>query len=227
MNVMKSVTTALFMLTALLLAPPVQAQFAGDIFFSTPSVAIAEGGTGTLEVQAFTGASTFGASQFRLSYDPARVEIVAVEAGAATAVQEGFTVQQSPGEVAIIALNSESLSQPIGTVSLARLQVRPLVGAGSVININTAVDQVLRQDSSAFTGSDGFGVEVVVTAAGGNTPLAAPQTTQVVAAGSALHERALAVRPAGSHVTLMVLDENNQATAVNVQTFDATASEVD
>ena len=102
------------------LAAPAQAQFAGDLFFADPSVAIPADGEGTPEVQVFAGAETFGAAQFELLFDPARLEIAAVRPGDAPELQEVFSVRREDGRVAIIVANSGSLDVPFGTASLPR-----------------------------------------------------------------------------------------------------------
>ena len=62
MKALKKVIGPLFAVVALMGTHVVQAQFPGAAFFREPSVAIPEGGQGTLELQAFGGSATFGAT---------------------------------------------------------------------------------------------------------------------------------------------------------------------
>lgn len=201
-----------------------QAQFAGDVFFASPSVAITEGGQRQIELQAFMGDSTFGAVQLDLFYDPTKLSIVSVKPGSATELQDGFTSRQSEGKLSIIVLNGGSKDKPFGTVSLALIEVAPLTAAGTIINVGSKVDTILRQNSSAFFSPKGFGIEIVVT-----NPLVAPLTTLSTVSTTNtssvkqdvdddIHQRALALRPAGSAVTIMVLDKSNNAIATQVRT---------
>ncbi|MGB0514203.1 MAG: cohesin domain-containing protein [Wenzhouxiangellaceae bacterium] len=219
MNAFHKIASILGVTLALGLAAPVQAQFAGDLFFAEPSVAIPADGQGTLEVQVFAGAETFGAAQFELLFDPTRLEVVSVRPGDAPELQEVFSVRRENGRVAIIVANSGSLDVPFGTASLARVDVRPLAPAGSVIPIQTRVQGVLRQDTIPFASPGGLGGEVVVSAAGA-TPLGTASTRQADVStvtaepGSALHDRVTRLRPDGATVTLMTLDNAGQPQAL-------------
>lgn len=210
----------LLIMLCLFAAPAVHAQFPGDVFFKVPSIAINEGGEGILEIQVFAGDDVFGAAQFSLVYAPDQLEVLVAEPGSSAAVRNGFTITESEGRVSIIALNSASLTQPIGTVSVARLEVRPLVAAGSRIAIGTIVNQVLRQDSSAFPTPNGFGGEIVVT--NPNAMIADTASVQqgeiTPLPGDPLYQRAVAVRPAGATVTLMMLDARNGASTARIRT---------
>ena len=223
MKAFQKLASVLGVILTLGLTAPVQAQFAGDLFFADPSVAIPADGEGTLEVQVFAGAETFGAAQFELLYDPARLEVVSVRPGDAPELREVFSVRRDDGRVAIIVANSGSLDVPFGTASLARIDVRPLAPAGSVIPIQTRVQGVLRQDTIPFSSPAGLGGEVVVSAAGA-APLGTASARQddapsvVAEPGSALHERVTRLRRDGATVTLVTLDDADQPQALRVAT---------
>ena len=151
------------------------AQFPGDLFFLDPSVAVVEGGTAELEVVVFAGANVLGASLFDVTFDPAEVEVT-LEPGNAALLEKGFVSRVSPGTASIVNLNSESLTDPIGTVSLARVLVRPLGPAGSVVNLSISVRSLLRQDTTPFPSARGFSGQVVVVSAAGG-PATGPSAT--------------------------------------------------
>jgi len=180
----------------------------------------------------FAGAETFGAAQFELLFDPARLEVVSVRPGDAPELQEVFSVRRDDGRVAIIVANSGSLDVPFGTASLARIDVRPLVPAGSVIPIQTRVQGVLRQDTIPFVSPGGLGGEVVVSAAGaapaGTASARQDDAPTVIAEpGSVLHERVTRLRHDGATVKLMTLDEADQPQALRVATRAPGGSEAE
>ena len=228
MQLLKKVFGLLFAVMVLLDTHLVQAQFPGDAFFSQPSIVIPEGGQGTLQLQAFVGSDTFGAIHVTLLYDPSQLEIVSVQPGTSSVVQNGFTftrVDAGISRINIIALNSQSLTRPIGTVSLALLEVRPLAAAGSVINIRNVLRQTLRQDSSAFFVPRGFAAEIVVTDPGTTVARSArivkasrPVTVVTETSDADLYSRATALRPVGSTLDLMILDSNNRASPRRLRT---------
>lgn len=163
----RAIRTILVLAAALLLAPAAsQAQFPGDLFFAEPSVAVPEGGVATFEVLLFSGAHVVGATHFEVIVDPTQAEVVGVEAGATAQLASGHAAVISPGRAAVVDLNGESLTQPIGTSSLAHIQVRPLVGAGSRIPLSIQVRSLLRQDLLPLPGGRGFGGELLVVSAG-------------------------------------------------------------
>lgn len=219
MHEFKYMFCGLFVVCALLFTPSVKAQFAGDLFFADPSVAIPEGEQGTLEVQVFSGSDTFGAAQFDLVFDPERIEVVSVRPGNVPELHDGLTFVQSEGRVSIIVVNSGSLDVPFGTSSLAEIEVRPLTAAGSVISVGNQVEEVLRQDSTPYAFSAGLGAEVVVTDAAAHAVSVQSESSEPVEVepGSDLHNRILAMRRPGSVVTLIELDEDHRAHALRVK----------
>lgn len=217
--------SGLFVALAMLGWQSASAQFAGDVFFIEPSVAIPAGEQKRVEVAAFAGAATFGAAQFDLLFNPAELEIIAVHPGDSPELQEGFSYRHDNGKVSIIAVNGASHTSPIGTVSLGFIEVRPLAPAGSIVRIRANVQAMLQQDSTAFAASNGFGLDIAVTSpeAGNLTNRQANATAQPGVTGDIV-QRALELRPKGSTVTMMVLNENNYAIPVTVSTAEPGAA---
>jgi hypothetical protein len=188
-------------------APAAHAQYAGDMFFATPSVAVAEGGTATMEADLFSGSVPLGAAQFDLLYDPSQVEVVSVDAGGTQELENGVaSAPVSPGRTGIVALNGASLDHPFGTESLARVTFRPLVPAGSYILLQLAPRSLLRTDSTPFPAGRGFYGELVVVSAGPATAQSqAPLTGDQV--DSDHQSRALRLRRPGNLVSLIDLEQ--------------------
>lgn len=196
-----------------------QAQFPGDVFFQNPSIAIQEGGTGQIEVVTFAGTDVLGAAQFDIVFDPSALEVVGVTPGSAEELERTMVSKVSNGKVSVIILNDRSLTKPFGTVSLVRIDVRPLLPAGSRINLVTDVKEILMQDSTTFGSFFGFGGEVVVTSAISTITQTASQSSagsSVPVAEGELMDRAALLRRPGSVVSLMVLDQENIASEQRV-----------
>jgi hypothetical protein len=190
------------------------AQFAGDAFFATPSAAIPSGSVGKLSLNFFSAASPFGVAHVTVSYDPAKLELVDVTLpgnAAATLKQE---VSREPGLVKMIVVNPSSLTQPIGTVVLAELSVRPLGAVGSVIPIVATQVGARTAAVTSYPSHGGANAEVVVTAP--VTSVAGPQVAPLSARASepiridtpdaALLAHARRLAPAGGWVELAVVD---------------------
>lgn len=148
-----------------------RAQFRGDVFFAKPSVSVTAGGVALMEVQMFSGADVVGATHIDIVFDPARAEVVAVEPGTTPELADGLASAASLGRVGVVTLNGKSLLQPLGTVSLAKLRVKPLVAAGNKVTLNIQVHSLLRQDNTAFPNSQGFSGEILVVSAATSSPL--------------------------------------------------------
>ncbi|MEM8994549.1 MAG: hypothetical protein AAGF23_07130 [Acidobacteriota bacterium] len=155
-----SAVVALFAFATLAAAPGARAQFLGDVFFANPSVAVAPGQTAELEVVLFAGAEPVGATHIEVEFDAARARVVAVEPGQAE-MERAFSSDVIPGRLSFVALNTVSLEQPIGTVLLARLQIRPNGGTGSRVPLAITVRDILGQDLATIPGR-GFAGEIVV-----------------------------------------------------------------
>jgi len=151
----------------LLLLAPVssRAQFRGDVFFAQPSVSVPAGGAVVMEVQMFSGADVVGATQINIVFDSAKVQVVAVEPGTTSEFANGLASAVSPGQAGIVTLNGKSLVQPFGTVSLAKIRVKPLVAAGNKVTLNIQVRSLLHQDNTPFPSSQGFSGEILVVSA--------------------------------------------------------------
>lgn len=220
MKLMKRRFTGILLLVVLTGWQPAQAQFAGDVFFVEPSIAIAEGGEGQLEVAVFTGAAPFGAAQFDLIYKPQELVVTSVRPSSVPEIKDSFTFSEKEGVLSIVAINGGSKTKPIGTVPVAVIGVAPLTPAGSVIHLSSQVDMVLRQDSSEFSSPAGFGMDIVVT----NQAMASTNSFSLQAdappavPGDDLYQRAKALRPEGSKVRLMVLDGDSNASPTIVET---------
>jgi hypothetical protein len=137
-------------------------QFPGDVFFAQPSVAAAEGGTATLDVVTFAGTTVYGGVHFELQFDPERMEIEKVEAGA-SAYFDFLVSRSQAGRVNVIVINSRSLTSPIGTSSLARLTVRPKGDAGEVVPLALGVKGIVDSASAPVAKPQGYGAEIVIT----------------------------------------------------------------
>ncbi len=182
-------------------APAVRAQFPGDMFFSDPSVTIVAGETGDLEVVAFSGSDAFGAAHFDLVYDPAELEIVTSAAGDSGELGAVAT-RDSAGMISVVAMNNGSATQPIGTVSLRNLTVRPLLPAGSNITVQIVAHSALKQNNGSFGSVQGFSATITVV----NPPTAGPGDSAdlppLLAAGDWEQQQALSMRRPGHRVLL-------------------------
>lgn len=164
---MNKIRNAFLAAVALIALPAIaHAQFQGDVFFAQPSVSAPEGSTATLEVLLFSGADVVGATHVDVTFDPAQADVVAVQPGTTEQLANGVVSIVSSGRVSIVDLNGASLTQPFGTVSLAKIQVRPRVAAGSTVTLNLQVDSLLRQDTAPFPAAQGFSGEILVVSAG-------------------------------------------------------------
>lgn len=204
-------------LLASVVASAACAQFAGDVYFAQPSVAIPEGGAADMEVMTFSGSEPVGAVHVELLYDSAELEIVEVEAGSATEFQDGFVYDAvEPGRTAFVGLNSASLTDPFGTVSLARIEVRPIAAAGSRVPLTLSVRQFLGTDSQALP-AQGFDGEVVVTSplSGATSAAVAASPLRATAAlrpptEPSLDRRASSMARPGQTVEIMRLEQSPQ-----------------
>jgi hypothetical protein len=211
---MNKVRSAFLAAVALLAMPAIaRAQFQGDVFFAAPSVSAPEGGIAMLEVLLFSGADVVGATQVDVIFDPAQAEIVAVQPGATDELANGIASAGTRGRLSIVDLNGSSLTQPFGTVSLAKLQVRPKVSAGSTVTLNLQVRSLLRPDTTPFASAQGFSGEILVVSAGSKeAPLASPALRSNPDPGSA--RRALAFRRPGLAVELLDFVQGDRISAV-------------
>jgi hypothetical protein len=189
----------------LLMPVAARAQFQGDVFFASPSVSVPAGGVAVLEVQLFSGADVVGATHIDILFDSTRAEVVAVEPGTTSELADGLASAISPGRAGIVTLNGKSLLQPLGTVSLAKVRVKPLVAAGNRVTLSIQVRSLLRQNNTAFTASKGFSAEILVTSAATSSSLKADSgvSSASVQAEEDASERARAFRRLGLAVELL------------------------
>jgi len=140
------------------------------VFFSEPSVAVAVDGVADLEIVLFAGDAPAGAISVQITFDPGDLAIDAISPGGSEELSNVFGEVRSAGRAAFVTANDESLDRPIGTVSLAHLQVRPLASVGSIVPLQLEVRSLLSQDGTVIQGM-GFSGEIVVTSTAGFSDL--------------------------------------------------------
>lgn len=144
---------------------PARAQFPGDVLFTEPQVVVEEGATAELEVVVFTGAQPFGAATLAFDFDPAALAVESVRTGNASELAERFAYgarSDEPTTLRFGTVNNRSLARPFGTVSLARIRVRPLVGAGKSTEVALRVLALHETSGVAFAQPRGFGARISV-----------------------------------------------------------------
>lgn len=184
------------------------AQFAGDVFFENESVSVEQNGTVDLSLSVFSGATVFGAAHIEVTYDPTKLEVVSVLPGTNSETKDDFNYKIGVGKIGIVALNSKSSVQPIGTVNVAKIKVRSIAPVGAYSYLNTSAKSVLRHDSSSFTGAKGYSAEVLTTPGYQQLNQSMRLANSLIPAeqsGGNLEERAIQLRPKGSLVKLKVL----------------------
>jgi hypothetical protein len=163
---MRSGRTAIVLgglLSGLLWPDSAAAQFPGDVFFESPSLAAAQGGTATFHVQAFMGTAIYGAAHMDIVYDPSHLTLVSVDVGESPEIGVVTSVVSS-GKVSIVSLNDGSLTAPIGTASLAKVVLRATGSAGTIAPIQIQVRSML-DHASVQTASRGFAGELFIAPA--------------------------------------------------------------
>lgn len=193
-----------------------RAQFAGDLFFVTPSIAVPQGGTGALELALFSGDRVFGATRAQVRFDPAKLQLLSVEPATNASLKTTIRWKVSGGLIELLALNAESLSAPIGSVKLARLQFRVLGGVGERTALTTSVSGAIDAQRATLRTGTGLGGEITVSATAERATPMAHQDAALIA--SDLERRALAVRPPGHAVTLQIVDAAGRTRQAMVQT---------
>jgi hypothetical protein len=202
------------------------AQFVGDVFFVTPAVTIGQGSTGAMELAMFAGDAPFGAARAEVKYDASALEIVSV-----TPLENGgFTPslewKNSRGILKLVAVNGSSLSQPIGTIRLAKIEFRALASFGNRVQITTSINGALKTNRDPIRTGTGFNGEVTII-----NPIQTKSVQQSLAREgsaasitSAMYERALAMRPAGHSVVLHVIEANGNVLETVVRTVSPSAT---
>ena len=199
-------------LAALWFPVPAAAQFAGDSFFATPSVAVVAGGTGVLDLSFFSAAEPFGAAQMTLTFEPEDLEIVEVTLPPNPEAELRQEYLLDRGELRLIVVNTSSADEPVGTIELARVTVRPLAAAGTVIPVVAVQNGALTAGVQAYPSRNASNAEIVVTAQQTSTP-----GTYLRATRQELAKRAAALVPPGGQVELMAHELDNTARPVPVQ----------
>jgi len=205
---MKKYRYILLTLFLLLMPLSARAQFRGDVFFANPSVSVPAGGVAVLEVQVFSGSDVVGATHIDIIFDPTRAEIVAVEPGTTSELVDGVASANLPGRLGIVTLNGKSLLKPFGTVSLAKVRVKPLVAAGERVNLSIQVRSLLRQNNTVFPSSQGFAGEILVVSASNSPNQISAGSASSARDGDDAAGRARAFRRPGLAVNLLEFEIN-------------------
>ena len=124
---------------------------------------VEQGGTGVLELSFAARERSFGAALITLSFDPAALEVVDVTASDGSAGNLLMEHVLLPGEVRVIAVNTSSLDGPVGTVKLAKVTVRPLADAGTVIGVYATQNGAFDTELVAYRDGLSGHANVVVT----------------------------------------------------------------
>lgn len=138
------------------------AQFAGDVFFAEPSVAAASGASVTLEIQVFTGATVAAGFHFDVEYNPDELTIEKIEPGSADEFQNVLSSFRSTGKLTIVTLNDQSLTEPFGTVSIAKVTVKVKAAAGATVLLDIKAKAFVNENSETMT-TNGFSASIAVT----------------------------------------------------------------
>ena len=146
----------------ILLAPFANAQFQGDVFFDKPSVSAHQGETAIMSISGFSGAIPVGAVHLEISFDPRQLEAIDVIAGDNNEFANNLVKKIDNGVASIITANDSSLTDPFGTVNLAKIQFRVVGSPNSILPVSISVKSLLDTSSQELSRSRGFGGEIVV-----------------------------------------------------------------
>jgi hypothetical protein len=223
-----AIMVVVILLGLAVLAHTVSAQFAGDLFFQEPSIAVAQNHTGRLTLQAFAGSDPLGAVHVELTYDSHALDIVDVIPGADFQAAGSTVSKVAPGQVVVVLANMVALDRPIGTIDLITIEARAMAPPGTIIPIEVARRGYLHTDGSANTTGQPFGAEIVVgtpTPHGSRARLRASEIDTQEGTAPApvgdVYDRAARLRPPGATVTLYTFDRG-QIRAQQVQTAPRT-----
>ena len=150
--------------SALALSAEAGAQFPGDVYFVKPSVSVKAGETARLDLQTFLGTASFGASQIDIEFTAGELDVVSVVPVAGYA--DIYETVLAPGKISMVGLNGHSLTEPIGTVDLAVLNLEPKVAAGARVTLTIKVRKLLTAASAPISPVRGFSGTIVVTSPG-------------------------------------------------------------
>lgn len=161
-----SKTAALALIALVLSLTEARAQFVGDLFYEDSSVAVAAGETATLDLNFFSGATAFGAAEVELSWNPSELELldVSLPANVAATLTQVTETDAAAGTLKLAVINLSNINDPIGTVIMARLTVKPLVGTG-LVTLTASQAAALTTARTAYARNGGAVAELVVQAA--------------------------------------------------------------
>ena len=161
----------------------------------------------------FSGAEPFGAAHVEIEMEPGSANVHLVEVPAAE-LKDASVSRVTDGLISAVLLSSGALGGPIGTVSLLRLQIEPLVPVGSTIDLSIRVRSLLLQSTEALAGQ-GFSGEILVVPSAAELP---SSTEPAVAKGGAPADpRASGMGRPGAWVTLMTLSPSGEVIKQRVQ----------
>jgi len=230
MNLLNILIRPLLCALICLLPGLAKAQFVGDIFFVVPAISIPKGGTGDLTIALFSGDKAFGATSSTITYDPNQLEIVSVDAVPSGIITPTLKWEASSGVIKLVVINGQSLAQPIGSVSLAKLNFRAIGATGVQAKVTSAVKSSFASDRTVLRVGTAYVAEVsigTVMPSGSVTPGVSTlslSSSNIVASTTdpLLQSKALSMRPAGHRVKLLVpTGSNGQFAEAVVQAVDA------
>jgi hypothetical protein len=203
------------------------AQFAGDIFFVTPSVVAVKGNVANLDLASFTGTTPFGAIQGQVGFDATKLELVSITAITTGKVTPFVQWKRTGGAIKFVVINASSLTLPFGTVPLLRLQFKATGNVGDRIAITTGIVSLLFANRTTMPTGTGRSGEIVIAASALRTAesLIGSETSPnfEFTTDESLRSRALTMRPAGYQVRIVTVDKNGLPHEDLVRTTDSVA----
>lgn len=163
------------------------AQFVGDMYFETPSVAVESGSSVTIDVDVFTGTHVFGAARFDVEFDPQALSFDGEQSEPVAATELRHRLKLDANRIRVVAVNGRNSSKPFGGVRLVRLAFTAIGAPGTSTNLTIIPRGLLDFAENPLTGN-GFGGQVSITTP--QTPL--PARTQAAAVGGAAAHEAVA-----------------------------------
>ena len=131
----------------------------------TVALPVEQGGTGVLELTFSAGQLPFAAALIAVTFDPDALEVVEVTPSDGS--EEHLLLEHVllPGKLRVVAVNtSSSLDEPVGTVKLVQITVRPLTEAGTVIAVNATQHTAFNTNLVAYRNRTSGSANLIVTA---------------------------------------------------------------
>lgn len=178
--------------------------FPGDVYFDVPSVTVEQQSTTELGIDSFVGTESLGAVHLEIDYDSSMIKIVEVSLGSSNELQDSFFYKDSIGKLSILTANNKSLEKPIGTVSIAKIRIKPIGDPGSRTLLNITVKDMLQGNSDLFNSFNGFSGEINISQPANNRSIRITPSLSKIN----LIDRAEKLRPLGSKVILMEADNS-------------------